>query len=254
MQELCKLLFELSNEDRLTMLIELKKTPMKLSRISDKFTFTVPETARNVSRLSAANLIIKDVEGAYHLTPFGEEALRLLPGLQFLSKNKKYFISHTLTELPQEFATSLGALKDCRAVNELTEMLYIIENLIREAQQYVWFMSDQLLASGLPLAVEAVKRGVEFKKLMPKNANIPENILKIANDPIFEQASSSKRFESRYLERVDIAIFISEKEVGAICFPDLEGRFDYSGFTSKSELTHSWSKSLYSYYWNISKR
>jgi predicted transcriptional regulator len=115
-------------------------------------------------------------------------------------------------------------------------------------------VSDQLLASGLSIAVEAVKRGVEFKKLMPKNANIPEKILKIANDPIFEQASISKRFESRYLERVDIAIFISEKEVGAICFPDLEGRFDYSGFTSKSELTHSWSKSLYSYYWNIAKR
>jgi predicted transcriptional regulator len=254
MQELCRLLFELSNEDRLSILFEIRKTPMKLSRISDKFHVTVPETARNVSRLSEVNLIVKDVEGAYHLTPFGEEALRLLPGLQFLSKNKKYFLSHTLSKLPQEFATGLGALEDCKPAKELTEMLFVCENLIREAQQYVWFMADQILASMVPLAVEAVKRGVEFKKLLPRNADIPDDILKMANDTIFDQAARLGKFESRYLDTIDIVIFISEREVAAICFPDLEGKFDYLGFTSKSELTHSWSKSLYSYYWNSAKR
>src|SRR5208283_1158334 len=108
---------------------------------------------------------------------------------------------------------------------------------------YFWFMSDQLLASGLPIAVEAVKRGVAFKKLLPRNVNIPDDVLAMANNPVFEIAAREKKFESRYLDRVDVAIFLSEKEVAAICFPETQGRLDYLGFTTKDELAHKWSKS-----------
>ena len=103
LQQLCSLLFELSNEDRLNILIELRKTPMKLSHISEKLHSTVPETARNLARLSEESLITKDVDGAFHLTPLGEAALQLLPGFSFLSKHKKYFKTHTLSTLPSEY-------------------------------------------------------------------------------------------------------------------------------------------------------
>src|SRR4030066_1779459 len=110
MQDLCNLLFELSNVDRLNILTVLKKKPMKLSHVSKRFGFTVPETARNVSRLQEANLIAKNVNGAFHLTPIGEEALQLLQGFKFLSKHKKYFTTHTLNPLPPEFISGIGSL------------------------------------------------------------------------------------------------------------------------------------------------
>jgi predicted transcriptional regulator len=254
MQDLCKLLFELSNEDRFCILSKLRSTPMKLTRVAEKFQVTVPETARNLSRLNEANLIAKDFEGLYHLTPFGEEALRLLSGLQFLSKNKKYFISHTLGKLPQESAISLGALEESKPVKEMTEMFFVFEKIFREAQEYVWFSADQILASILPLIVDGIKRGVEFKKLMPSNVHIPDDMAKMVNDPIFDQAARMGKLESRYLDNLDVVIFISEKEVSAICFPDPEGKFDYLGFISKSEMAHSWCKSLFSNYWNLSKK
>jgi predicted transcriptional regulator len=74
------LLFELSSSDRLDILSLLKRTPLKLSHISKKLDFTVQETSRNITRLSEAKLIRKDVDGAFHLTPYGEEALNLLLG------------------------------------------------------------------------------------------------------------------------------------------------------------------------------
>ena len=138
---------------------------MKLSRISEKFNFTVPETARNITRLSEANLIVKNVDSVFHLTPFGEEALNLLPGFKFLSKNRKYFTTHTLSALPPELSSGVGALADSTFVKEVATTIYNFENMMREAQEFIWVIIDQIVASALPLIREAVTRGVEFKKI-----------------------------------------------------------------------------------------
>src|SRR4030067_1610107 len=110
MENFSTLLFELSSTDRLDILFLLKKTPLKLSQISSKLDVTVQETSRNITRLSEAKLIIKDVDGAFHLTPYGEEVLNLLSGFRFLFKNSEYLTTHTLIELPERFRASVGIL------------------------------------------------------------------------------------------------------------------------------------------------
>jgi predicted transcriptional regulator len=227
---------------------------MKLSRVSERFNFTVPETARNTTRLSEANLIVKDVDGYFHLTPFGEEALQLLPGFEFLSKHKKYFKTHTLSTLPSEYSMSIGALIDSKFANEVATTLYNVENMMREAKEFIWVLIDQIVASVLPIIADAVTRNVEFRKILPRQADIDPNILAMTNDPVFERAARAKKLESRYLDRVDVAIFLSEKEVAAIIFQNLEGKFDFLSFRSKEESTLNWSKSLFSYYWDKAKR
>jgi predicted transcriptional regulator len=254
LRDLGGLLFELSNEDRLNILRELKKKPMRLSRISEKFSFTVPETARNILRLSEEELITKDSGGFYHLTPIGEEALELIIGFDFLSKNRSYFMTHSLSDLPREFSVSLGCLEKCKLVSEVTTTMRNIERVMGEAEEYFWFVADQLLASGLTIAVEAVKRGVIFKKLLPVNVNIPDDIFAMANNPVFDSAAREKKFESRYADKIEVAVFLSEKEVAGLCFPDTNGRFDYLGFTSKDDVFLRWSKSLFLYYWDKAKR
>jgi predicted transcriptional regulator len=48
---------------------------------------------------------------------------------------------------------------------------------------------------------------------------------------------------------MDIVMLLSEKEVAAIVFPNLEGKFDYLSFRSKDEDALNWTKSLFLYYW-----
>ncbi len=254
MKELCNLLFELSNEDRLNILRELKKNPMKLSRISEKFDFTVPETARNMTRLTEAALIAKNSDGYFHLTPIGEASLQFIPSFEFISKNKKYFKTHTISALPTEFAMSIGALQKSEFVNGFAETLFNGENMIREAKEFIWISVDQILASSLPMFVDAIERGVELKKLMPRNADIPPAILALANDPVFDRAARAKKLESRYLDKLDIFINMSEKEVAAICFQNLEGTFDYGSFRTRDEAAVNWTKSLFLHYWERAKR
>jgi predicted transcriptional regulator len=254
MRELSKLLFELSNEDRLRILLELKKSPMKLSRVSEKFDFTVPETARNMTRLTETDLIAKDADGNFHLTAFGEASLQLLENFEFISKNAKYFKTHEISKLPPEYAASIGCLKKSEFVGQFTEAMFNGENLIREAKEFVWICIDEILASSLPIFIEAIDRGIDLKKLMPRNAVIPAAILKLANDPAFDRAARAKKAESRYLDQIDFFLLMSEKEV-SIGFKNSEGVFDHVGsFRSTDEAAIEWTKSLFLNYWEKAKR
>jgi len=148
---------------------------------------------------------------------------------------------------------SIGALTNSKFVNEVTTTLYNFENMVREARVFIWLLIDQILASALPIIAEAVTRGVECRKILPRQADIDPNILAMASNPVFERAARAKKLESRYLDRVDVAMFLSEKEV-VIAFQNLEGKFDFLSFISKEESTLNWSKSLFSYYWDKAKR
>jgi predicted transcriptional regulator len=254
MHELSKLLFELSNEDRLRILLELKKSPMKLSRVSEKFEFTVPETARNMARLTETGLIAKDTEGNFRLTALGETSLLLLTSFEFISKNIKYFKTHAISNLPPEYASSIGCLKKSEFVSQFTEAMFIGENMIREAKEFVWISIDEILASSLPIFIEAINRGVEVKKLMPRNAVIPPAILKLANDPAFDRAARVKKAESRYVDQIDFFLLMSEKEI-SIAFKNSEGVFDHAGsFRSTDDVAINWTKSLFLNYWEKAKR
>jgi len=100
MDALCDLLFELSNDDRLQILYEIKKNPIKLSHISKKLNFTTQATARNIYRLAEFGIIRKKENSDYILTPFGTTSLALLDSYHFITENKGYLLSHWTKNSP----------------------------------------------------------------------------------------------------------------------------------------------------------
>ena len=244
------LLFELASVDRLDILLLLKKTPMKLSHISNKLNFTVQETSRNIARLSEAEIIAKDVDGAFHLTPYGEEALNLLTGYRFLFDNRKYFATHTLRELPQEFRGSIGMLEGSEFVGDVMVTFHNVERMIANAREHVWILTNQILASTIPYLMQAVERGTEFKLLMPKDYLPSKSIREIILNPAFEKAARTKKLQIRYLDKIDAFLCVSEKEAAAIAFPNPEGKLDYTGFNSKNISATEWAKALFTHYWD----
>ena len=249
MENFSNLLFELSSTDRLDILTLLKKTPLKLSHISKKLDFTVQETSRNITRLSIAKIISKDVDSKFHLTPYGAEALNLLSGFKFLFKNREYLTAHVLTELPARFRVSIGILESCNLVNDVMVAFHNVENMIAKAETFVWILTNQVLASTISYLTQAVERGTEFRLLMPKDYLPSKDVRELVSNPAFEKANRAKKLENRFLDKVDIFLCISEKEVAALAFPNLEGKLDYIGFKSNKDVVVDWTKSLYKYYW-----
>jgi len=251
LEKLCNLLFELSSEDRLTILTCLREEPMKLTHLSQRLKYTPPEASRNVSRLSEAKLIERDPDGVYHLSPLGEEALRLLDGYRFLSEHSEYFSTHTLRDIPGEFTDRLGALVNAEQPREIMSTLSTAEKMVEEAEEYVLTIADSFPTSWIPLELESVMRGVRNRSILPRGIELtPEQgTVTRHEEAVLAAAGMSKLLELRYVDRVDVFLMMSEKEVGGITFRTVDGGFDHMHFSGSDSRFHGWCKDLFEYYW-----
>jgi predicted transcriptional regulator len=254
LESLQNLLFELAGADRLEILFELRNCPLRLSYLSKRLDFTVQETSRNVSRLAESKLVVKEADGNFRLTPYGEETLKLLDGFDFLSKHSDYFATHMLSILPKEFSYNLASLKGSQLVDDVMVAFSNVEGMIQKAEEYIWILSNQVLVSTLSYIQEALKRGVEFKLILPKMVAPPKDAHERMLSPIFLQAIKAGTFEIRFLKKIDVQICLSEKEVAALCFLNTEGKMDYHGFRATDELSLKWTEALYSHYWGVATR
>jgi predicted transcriptional regulator len=250
-ERLCNLLFELSNEERLTMLTRLKQEPMKLTHLSQILKYTPQEASRNVSRLSEARLIKRDSDGAYHLSPLGEEALRLLDGYRFLSEHSEYFSTHTLRDIPGEFTDRLGALVNAEQPREIMSTLSTVEDMMAEAEEYVLTIADSILQSYLPLEIESIMRGVKNRTIVQSDVQLSPGVLAVAHreEAVLVAAGMSELLEARYIDRVDVFLVMSEREVAGITFRTVDGGFDHMHFSGSDSRFHGWCKDLFEYYW-----
>jgi len=244
MEQLSKLLFELSNEYRMTILTRLRDEPMRLSRLSEKMGLAVQETSRHLSRLTDACLIAKDPEGLFSLTPYGAHAVMLLPGFEFLAKHGHYFMTHSLSRIPPELFERIGEMSKCTLTNEVMTMFHEGEKLIRGAKEYILVTSDQILMSAVPLLHQAAERGVQLKVILPEDLDPPAEFIPWRGGPEF--------VGRRTLKAVDVFMTVSES--GAIiAFPNGTGSTDHIGFGTTDEKARRWCRDLFMDYWERAK-
>ena len=122
-----------------------------------------------------------------------------------------------------------------------------VENMIAHAEKFVWILTNQVLASTIPYLTQAVERGTNFRLMMPKDYLPSKDIRELVSNPAFDKANRAKTLESRFIDKIDVFLCLSEKEVAALSFPNLKGKLDYIGF--KSETSVDWTKNLYENYW-----
>jgi predicted transcriptional regulator len=256
MGNLCDILFELSNEDRLEILLRLVEEPSNLTNISKRLDLSTQEVSRHVFRLTDVKLTRKDSEGIIHVNPVGRLLLTQMRDMELVSRHMDYFNLHRTEHLPVEFTSRLGELTNATYVDDVMVALHNMENVIAEAEEYVCFMTDQYPANVYSLVAEAMERGVVLYAIEREGYSAPLQILEDVPEDVKEAIVRlrSKGFAvDRLLPDVDIYIFMTEKEVASVAFPLLSGRFDYLGFTSKDPQVRSWCHDLFEHYWETAR-
>ncbi len=252
MENLGDLLFEISNEDRLRILLQLEKNMMNVTNLSKVLSLTTQECSRHISRLGKVGLTQKDAEGFYCLTSYGNLILRQFLGLEFISKNRDYFTYHSLERLPQEFIDRIGDLQNSTITDDIMVILHRVREGMKEAEKYIWAIVDQYPLSTVPIVREAQDRGVKIRTIEPKDWIAPPEFYDIRAKAEKEWVSRARRMglvEQKVVEEVDIFLYMTEKEVSALAFPTLDGKFDYLGFASIDERAHKWCRDLFRFYW-----
>lgn len=252
MENLCNLLFELSNEDRLRILHQLNKEAMNVTNLSRTLSLPTQESSRHVSRLGEVGLTQKGINGFRRLTALGKLVLKQLEGLEFILRHKAYFINHSLVDLPNEFVCRIGDLADSTYIDDVQVAFYSAEKVTQEAEKHIWVITSKYLMNIVPLLREAFERGVTVKKIEPKDWFLPSK-LKDGHRVEDAEAKSHARItgllEERLLDQLDIYLYMSEKEVAGVVFPTLDGRFDYFGFSGTDERSRGLCMDIFQYYW-----
>jgi len=252
-QRFYDLLFEISNEYRHGILLLLQAKAMRITDLTKELSLTTPEVRRHISRLREASLAKRDLEGFYSLTPYGETTLLLLKEFDFMSLHSDYFVSHSLTHLPQEFVKRIGELEKCEHTDNVMDFLHFIEKGIKEAKEYIWLQVDQYPLTALTSIYEAINRGVHFRILEDKGGSDgPLLDLGSPEEPQLSRTRHTPLVEQRTLERVIVYQYISEKDC-ALAFPTIEGGFDYKGFKAADDKSKVWCKELFQRYWKRSE-
>lgn len=254
MEQLCNLLFEVSNEDRLRILHLLHQKSMNVTQLSQALDLSSQEASRHLSRLNKTGVTLKEVNGKYHLTHYGKLLLTQLQGIDFISNHQKYFIDHTLDQLPPPYIHRIGELVSSTLVDDIMVVFTNIENLIRDAEEYLLVITDQYLPSYIPLHIAAWERGVKERDIEVKNWVVPIRIKESVRDEKayiqrIHHARDTGMLEERMLDHLDVSLFMSEKEVAVIAFPIQNSRFDYFGFTSTDDRARAWCRDIFQHYW-----
>lgn len=197
----------------------------------------------------------KDFKGLLYVSPYGRLVLKQLLGLKFTSRHKNYFATHSLVRLPREFVLRIGDLAASSYVGDISAAFHSVDKMIQEAEEYVWSITDQHLVSTYPLLRDALERGVKVKEIEAKDWVVHPKLTqewyaKDAMRQAFLRARTSGLLEERVLERLDVYLYMSEKDVAAAAFPLPDGGFDHLGFTATDQRSHKWCKDLFHYYWD----
>ena len=115
-KNITELFLEISSEIRYNILKKLDVKSQKQSPLAKELGMTLPESHRQFERLSKVEMIAKNSEGLYSLTPFGRIFLKHLDSFEFLLQYKNYFKAHTLGNLPPKFVKRVSDLKECDLV------------------------------------------------------------------------------------------------------------------------------------------
>jgi predicted transcriptional regulator len=240
MGDLSSLLFELSSDERMTILKNLQKEEHKLSHIAKRQDITIPEAARHLQRLSEAQLIQKDSEGSYHITSYGELIFQQLSGLDFLLGNRPYFLEHNTSHLPYQFISRIGELSLGSLNKDALACVAYAELVLKQAEEYCWSLTDQVIASSSTIIEEKIKAGIKIRSILPEKLVIPPGY----NPPY--------GVERRTLPTIDIRVMVTEKEA-MFGLPFLNGQMDYAQIISKDTKFCEWCRDLYLFYWEKAK-
>ena len=251
-------MFELSNEDRFNIILFLKESPRNVTGLARELDLTTQETSRHLSRLNDVGLTRKDAEGMFNITAFGYLTIRLTKGLGFISEHQDYFSNRDLGSFPQDLLCRLEELGKARYVDDVMVTVHNTQRILREAEEYILNINMPYISSSFPLRREAYERGIVSKFLHTEDLKIPpvmhDDRDEVFNDEIISQYKKSEVYEERFIGKVDLILYMNEKEVGILTFPTIGGRYDFQGFNSRDETTLRYCREIFQHYWDQGKQ
>jgi molybdate transport repressor ModE-like protein len=147
-----ELFTEVASETRCAILISLDKKTSRISSIARELEITAQDAFRNINRLLETGLVRRkggggegggDAGGAFQLTELGRLVIKQIPYFVAVNKHRKFFEDHTIKDIPDKFVQRIGALQNCKVVENVTPVFERLKKLESGAKEYLRIMVSQ---------------------------------------------------------------------------------------------------------------
>ncbi|MHA1843106.1 MAG: hypothetical protein ACTSWE_02405 [Promethearchaeota archaeon] len=254
-----QLFFELSHDARYKILRETSKKQWKHSELEKKFDLPGPEITRHMKRLMKNKLIKKNLDNSYYRTNFGWLINKSLDFFEVNIKFRDFINSHDISVIPAHLLLNLGVLKNCKLFDQTMENIERWSQIILEAKQFIWSITEQTLDRDLPIMQKKIInqkikiRSILHVDLIKKYVQTEEweKYIEGPKPAIFRELSNKAGIPQtlRKLHDQKIVLLITESKV-LMFFSDYK-KIDYSEclYSEKEETVIAWAKELFESYW-----
>ncbi len=243
------LFFELAGDLRLSMLTKLSQKSYRLSQLASELDATMQEAHRNMTRLIDSGLVAKDKEGELVLTAYGRTVVTIIPGYDFLYRNRDFFLDHSLGDLPPKFIQRMGAFQNCEIVHGVMAILQRWKNLYSESEKYIREIMAQVPLDLIETVSSRVEAGVKFYYIFASNAVVPKGRTQLLQKVGWRNFISRGLVERRMLPEVKVMMIFNEKQ-GCVLFPNMKGEPDLNMmFYGEDKEFLEWCADLFNYQW-----
>jgi predicted transcriptional regulator len=243
---------EISSEQRLGILLSLNSARSKPSILAKELDATISEVFRNMERLVAAQMIIKDIDGFYQVTPYGKMICNQITSFSFISNNKKYFSNHNFDTLPPKFIQRIGALSGGKHIRGFTKVMECWQEIIDNSTQYVYGMVSEETPEIMVQIAKKAQNGVKINSVFIESTLVPKNRKKLIADLDIKKLIQDGTIERKMSKDLTVIVMLNEKQA-CILFP-LSGEVDLKeAFFGDDESFHEWCLDYFRFVWHESK-
>ncbi len=235
-----ELFAELASKNRLAIIYALEKGPLKFSQIATQIGATSPELSRQLNRLMDVELIQKDAEGVYSLSPLSQALLPSMASFEVIGKFSKFFRKHDVSSIPPELSRRLDALEDGEVIEGVFVLMERVDRLFEEISEYSWYLSNDFPRFYISRIKKKLHEGVEIRVLYPES--LIDLILSESDNDIIQKV------EMRAIDEVNIIINVSDS-FGLIALPGPDGIIDRDMvLLGRTEQFKQWCRDIFEYY------
>ncbi len=161
--------------------------------------------------------------------------------LDFISKNRDYFMNHDASLVPPKFRARLGELSKTVLMTEPVPSMNKLTKMFKSAEKRIYVMVEQGLELHGQIMRQRLLEGLEVRNLMQ------DNMLASTRDVL--RSVKHELPDMRSTHKICAIIILTDKAVG-VGLPRIDGKMDYEGFLGDDSAAIDWASELFEDQWN----
>ena len=253
-ESITEVFFQLAGTQRLDILQNMKNQDWKMSGLAKKLDSTLPHIHRDFNRLVETNLIEKKSDGDYRLTSFGKILCDVVPLIEFMSKNQKYFDDHEFEKLPKKFIDRLSSLSKSSLIHGYVKVSEKWKEIYENADDFICNILVEVSYNDdiMNTISKKINSGVKIRSIFSPNSIMGKERKESLKKYNIQQFVKDEKILRKTSKSIHMVVVLNEKEAG-ISFLSKSGFIDLgSMFYSNESQFYEWCKDYFEYVWQNS--